>query len=230
MSKFTLRTISVVLLVAQIFGESLPHNQTASQVPSSTASSRGHSALHSVDVSLNDTLRLENVLEVFNIRTVSTRWDRTSKQISSECSGVMAQYLSGLKHRSIWAVKSKSKNDHLHSSIFSHIDFGLERLAERPVLADDIPISEKVSEKKEEVRSEQPLPFAAATRNGGQKCKTILVLRTFFLRTATDPPTASRRPFCRSTFLLFSPFFGFWFRNSKCRKSAIGGSPARRNE
>lgn len=112
MAKLLLRTISIYLFVTQIYGENLtePNVPSPSSLLSSSPSTTTIRSLHlnnTIDVNLNGTLRLENVLEVFNIRTVSSKWDHISEQITPKCSNEMALYLNGLKNQRPWAVKSK---------------------------------------------------------------------------------------------------------------------------
>lgn len=136
MSQFCLRTITIAILFAshQILGQNVSHihsqhtlaspnddsnvpasialNRTAKNVPSSKHAEH-HSGYHIIEhrsesVNLTNVLRLENVLEVFDIREVAKLWERQSTdQFTTECANDMHAYLHGLHERSLWATKSK---------------------------------------------------------------------------------------------------------------------------
>lgn len=127
MSRYWLRTIAIAILFAshQIAGQNVSHshsqttiddshplatvalNRTAKNVPTSDLR---HSIGHQSDsVNLTNVLRLENVLEVFDIREVAKLWERGSTdQFTTECASDMHAYLHGLQQRNLWATKSKS--------------------------------------------------------------------------------------------------------------------------
>lgn len=138
MSKFCLRTIAIAILLAsqQILSQNVSHshsqhtlpslsslgeggasgvalNRTAKNVPS-TKQPEHHAEHHttshaSADVNLTNVLRLENVLEVFNIRDVAKLWEQqATDQFTIECANDMRAYLHGLQQRKLWATKSKS--------------------------------------------------------------------------------------------------------------------------
>lgn len=110
MPKLLLRTISIILFVTQISGDlfvplsSLPSTTETAAAPTASYSLNLN---QSIDINLNGTLRLEDVLEVFNIRTVSSKWNHISERITKKCSNDMSVYLNGLKNLNSWAVKSK---------------------------------------------------------------------------------------------------------------------------
>lgn len=63
---------------------------------------------HSMQASnLSDALRLENVLEVWNLREVAAVWPRASSDISTSCWTAMNQYFIGIQHHKLWATKSE---------------------------------------------------------------------------------------------------------------------------
>lgn len=134
MSQFCLRTIAIAILFAlvPIGGQNVSHshsqhtfpltndgnaavalNRTAKNVPS-TIQPDHHSEYHTSDygsdsLNLTNVLRLENVLEVFNIRDVAKLWEQhATDQITTECANDMHAYLHGLQQHQLWATKSKS--------------------------------------------------------------------------------------------------------------------------
>lgn len=139
MSKFCLRTMAIAILLASqhILSQNVSHSHSQHTLPSLSSSlgkggpsgvalnrtaknlpstkQPAHHAEHpptsdaSVDVNLTDVLRLENVLEVFNIRDVAKLWEQqATDQFTTECANDMRAYLHGLQQRNLWATKSKS--------------------------------------------------------------------------------------------------------------------------
>lgn len=74
---------------------------------------------HPDSVNLTNVLRLENVLEVFNIRDVAKLWQQSTDQYTPECANDMHAYLHGLQQHKSWATKSKSTLQY----IFNRFEF-----------------------------------------------------------------------------------------------------------
>lgn len=134
MSQFCLRTIAIAMLfaTAAIRAQNVSHshsqhtlsssndgsgavalNRTAKNVPSTIQpehQSEYRTTAHGPDsLNLTSVLRLENVLEVFNIRDVAKLWEQhATDQITAECANDMHAYLHGLQQHQLWATKSKS--------------------------------------------------------------------------------------------------------------------------
>lgn len=57
---------------------------------------------------------MEDVLELFSVRIIGSQWKEINEKIKeNSCAESMMQYLSGLKNRQMWAMKSEFKNDSL---------------------------------------------------------------------------------------------------------------------
>lgn len=136
MSQFCLRTIAIAILIASapIWAQNVSHshsqhtlpssndgsaavahNRTAKNVPSTIQpdhQSEYHTTQHGSDsLNLTNVLRLENVLEVFNIRDVAKLWEQhATDQITTGCANDMHAYLHGLQQLHLWATKSKSNS------------------------------------------------------------------------------------------------------------------------
>lgn len=131
MSQFCLRTIAIAILfaTAPIRAQNVSHshsqhtndgsagvalNRTAKNVPSTIQPEHQSEYHHTTDqgpdtLNLTSVLRLENVLEVFNIRDVARLWEQqATDQITTECANDMHAYLHGLQQHQLWATKSKS--------------------------------------------------------------------------------------------------------------------------
>lgn len=74
-------------------------------LPSSTA----HHLHRNNNNNINATnfLRLEDVLDIFNIADLSLKWNNVNHQFHENCSRDMHEYFNGLQMRRIWAAKSE---------------------------------------------------------------------------------------------------------------------------
>lgn len=129
---FEFRTAFTVLLLAvHIFGASLTHhnqNETvitdnksdAAKSSSVDISAHGSKLIqpvplvadhphHVVSVPDNFTnlVRLEDVLMVFDVNQLATKWPKIKHELKSECAQDMTEYFRGLQQHKMWATKSK---------------------------------------------------------------------------------------------------------------------------
>ena len=70
----------------------------------STASS---SIDQGTNIDLTSTLRLKDVLNVFNLNVVASHWTNIRDELSTNCSQDFYKYLLGLNNSTMWSVKSK---------------------------------------------------------------------------------------------------------------------------
>lgn len=115
---------TVVLLAAQIFGDSLtPPSHNASAVKHSSLDVRAHGSKliqpvplvanhpdHVISVhsdNFTNLLRLEDVLMVFDIDELAAKWTKNQHEFKSECAQDMTELFRGLQQHKLWAIKSK---------------------------------------------------------------------------------------------------------------------------
>lgn len=67
---------------------------------------RAKEQIHLDNVNLTNALRLENVLEVFDLRKLAALWMTSSNRFTSNCSVDMNAYFHGIQHQKLWATKS----------------------------------------------------------------------------------------------------------------------------
>lgn len=92
---------------------SLTSSTPSSSSPSSSSPSSSAKHLHiNNNQHYNSTkfLRLEDVLDIFNIEELALIWNNVDKEFHENCSRDMHQYFIGLNMHKIWAVKSKYCN------------------------------------------------------------------------------------------------------------------------
>lgn len=51
--------------------------------------------------------RIEEILELFSVGVIGSRWTKIHKKLSTVCAENMMKYLNGLEQKEIWAIKSK---------------------------------------------------------------------------------------------------------------------------
>lgn len=119
MSQIWIRTLIVALIASQVVSEQVTilsqiHLIKTDETTSVPSDSILHSEQHR-STNLNSTLRLENVLEVFNLRDLATLWPNATGKFSSVCTTDMNEYFYGLQQRQIWATKS----EYLYKFVFN---------------------------------------------------------------------------------------------------------------
>lgn len=125
----------VLLLAAQIFGDSLPHqshNITSVKLNSAdnsptVASAHGPKLIQSVPSTVvdhphphptktvsaihadnfTDLVRLQDVLTVFDLDALAEKWPTVQHEFKSGCRQDMTEYFRGLQLHKLWATKSK---------------------------------------------------------------------------------------------------------------------------
>lgn len=60
-----------------------------------------------MDIDLTRTLRLKDVLNVFDLNIIASQWSNIRSEFSANCSMDFYKYLQGLKNSTMWSVKSK---------------------------------------------------------------------------------------------------------------------------
>lgn len=123
---------TVLLLAAQIFGDSLTHQShnvsTVKHTSSDTekastidVSAHGSKLIQPVPLVANhpdhvisahsdnftNLLRLEDVLMVFDIDELAAKWMKIQHEFKTECAQDMTEMFRGLQQHKLWAIKSK---------------------------------------------------------------------------------------------------------------------------
>lgn len=59
------------------------------------------------NIDLTNTLRLKDMLNVFDLNVIASQWINIRSKFSANCSQDIIKYLQGLRQSTMWSVKSK---------------------------------------------------------------------------------------------------------------------------